>query len=71
MSPRPAGHCDQRAHRRAVALHLGVDADHVARIEVEGLHDVEAVGRVVEGDRGRAPERRPVAEGCAPATVTW
>ena len=29
------GPLDQRAHRRAVALDLGVDGDHVAGIEAE------------------------------------
>ena len=51
------GPCDQRAHRRAVALDLGLDGDHVAGVEAEGLHHVEAIGRVVEGE-GVGRERR-------------
>jgi hypothetical protein len=46
------GPLDQRADRRAVALDLGLDGDDVARVEAEGLHHIDAVGRVVKGDRG-------------------
>jgi hypothetical protein len=41
MSPRPAGHCDQRTHRSAVALDLSLNGDHVAGVEADGLHHVE------------------------------
>ena len=51
ISPRPAGHCDQRADRYAVALDCGLDGDHVAGIEAERLHHVESVGGVVVSER--------------------
>ena len=41
----------QRAHRRAIALHFGIDADHIAGIEAEGLHHIQPIGGVVEGER--------------------
>ncbi len=78
MSPEPGGPVHQGAHRRAVALDLGLDVDHVARIEAEGLHHIEAVGGVVKGERaGRlkdarrrscARRRRP---GRAPGSTAW
>ena len=48
------GPLHQRAHGRAIALDLGFNVDDVARVEAEGLYGVDAVGRVVECDCGRA-----------------
>ena len=46
------GPLDQRAQRSAIARHLGFDVDDIAGIEAEGLDGVDAVGRVVECNRG-------------------
>ena len=45
-----AGPGQQGAHRNTVALHLNLCCHHVARVEAEGLHHVQAVGSVVERD---------------------
>ena len=47
-SRRP-GH--QGAHWLAIALHVHVDADRIARIKAERLDDIKPTGRVMKADR--------------------
>ena len=51
------GPFNEGAHGHAIALHLGFDADHVARIKAEGFHGIDAVGRVFKSNRRRRKEQ--------------
>ena len=63
------GPLNQRPHRRAVTLDLGIDGDHVAGVEAEGLYHIKAVGGVVEGESAGS-QTRPVAGAACLKTVT-